>query len=312
MYALVLPGQGSQMPGMGKSVAEEFGSARRIYEEADEILGYRLSTLCFEGSEEELRQTVHAQPALFVTSAAIWTALRELTELTPVCVAGHSVGEYAALVTAGALDWQDGVKLVQARAQAMQGSAEQTPGTMAAVLGLDSEVVEAACREASSAGVVVVANYNCPGQVVISGEGDAVAKAAELCKSKGAKRVIPLRVSGAFHSPLMQTAAERFREALQAVTFRPPKIPVVANRTADVLPENTDFVSLLTEQLLHSVRWEESVRRMWELGARRFLEIGPGNVLSGLVRRTVPEAQTLEVHTAEDVRRALQILQTPE
>lgn len=312
MYALVFPGQGSQTPGMGKSVAEEFGSARRIYEEADEILGYRLSTLCFEGNEEGLRQTVHAQPALFVTSVAIWTALSELVELKPVCVAGHSVGEYAALVTAGALDWRDGLKLVRARAQAMQESAEQTPGTMAAVLGLDSESVESACREASAVGVVVVANYNCPGQVVISGESDAVAKVGELCRAKGAKRVIPLRVSGAFHSPLMRTAAERFREALQAVAFRPPKIPVVANRTADVLSEDTDFVSLLTEQLLHSVRWEESVRRMWELGARRFLEMGSGNVLSGLVRRTVPEAQMLEVHTAEDVRRAWQILQIPE
>ncbi len=308
MTALVFPGQGSQTPGMGKSVAEEFGSARRVYEEADEILGYGLSALCFEGSEEELRQTVHAQPALFVTSIAVWHALCELVELKPVCVAGHSVGEYAALVSAGVLDWRDGLKLVQARAQAMQEAAERTPGAMAAVLGLDAGAVEAACREASSAGVVVVANLNCPGQVVISGESEAVAKAGELCKAKGAKRVIPLRVSGAFHSPLMQDAAERFREALQAVTFHPPKIPVVANRTADVLPEDTDFVALMTEQLLNPVRWEESVRRMWEMGARLFVELGAGDVLSGLVRRTVAEAQTLGVHTAEDVRRAAEAL----
>lgn len=308
MTALVFPGQGSQTPGMGKRVAEEFGSARRVYEEADEILGYGLSALCFEGSEEELRQTVHAQPALFVMSIAVWHALYELVELKPVCVAGHSVGEYAALVSAGVLDWRDGLKLVQARAQAMQEAAERTPGAMAAVLGLDAEAVEAACREASSAGIVVVANLNCPGQVVISGESEAVAKAGELCKARGAKRVIPLRVSGAFHSPLMQDAAERFREALQAVTFHPPKIPVVANRTADVLPEDTDFVALMTEQLLNPVRWEESVRRMWEMGARLFVELGPGEVLSGLVRRTVADAQTLGVHTAEDVRRAAEVL----
>ncbi len=308
MLALVFHGQGSQTPGMGKSVAEEFAVARRLFEEADEILGYRLSALCFEGIEEDLRQTIHAQPALFVTSVAVWSALGELVELTPVCVAGHSVGEYAALVAAGALDWQDGLKLVRARAQAMQEAAERSAGTMAAVLGLDADTVETACRQASSVGVVVVANRNCPGQVVISGEVDAVARAGELCKEQGAKRVLPLRVSGAFHSPLMAPAAERFREALQAVTFRTPKIPVVANRTADVLADNTDFVALLTEQLLHSVRWEESVRRMWDLGARQFAELGPGDVLSGLIRRTVPEAQTLNVHTAEQVRQTAQML----
>lgn len=308
MFALVFPGQGSQASGMGRSVAEEFAVARRIFEQADEIVGYRLSALCFEGSEEELRQTVHAQPALFVTSIAVWSALSELVELNPVCVAGHSVGEYAALVAAGVLSWQDGLKLVRARAQAMQEAAERSAGTMAAVLGLDADAVEAACMEASPAGIVAVANRNCPGQVVISGEVDAVARASELCKQRGARRVVPLRVSGAFHSPLMAPAAERFRAALEGVTFRTPKIPVVANRTADVLADDTDFVALLTEQLLHSVRWEESVRRMWELGARRFAELGPGDVLTGLVRRTVPEAQTISVHTAEQVREAAEAL----
>lgn len=308
MYALVFPGQGSQTPGMGKEIAEAFASARRVYEEADEILGYRLSALCFEGSEEELRQTVRAQPALFVTGVATWCALSEVAELRPLCVAGHSVGEYAALVTAGVLEWQDGLRLVRARAEAMQAAAESSSGTMAAVLGLDAEEVEGACREASSAGVVVVANRNCPGQVVISGETGAVARAGELCKAKGAKRVIPLRVSGAFHSPLMQPAAERFREALQEVTFRPPKGCVVANRTADVLGAETDFAALLAEQLLHQVRWEESVRRMWELGARLFVELGPGDVLSGLIKRTIAEAQTLTVRNAEEVRRVAEVL----
>ncbi|MGC8783292.1 MAG: ACP S-malonyltransferase [Armatimonadota bacterium] len=310
MYALVFPGQGSQAPGMGKEIAEAFASARKVYEEADELLGYRLSALCFEGDEEELRQTVHAQPALFVTSVATWYALSEQVELHPVCVAGHSVGEYAALVAAGVLEWQDGLKLVRARAEAMQAAAERSQGTMAAVLGLDAQAVEAACAEASSAGVVCVANYNCPGQVVISGEADAVARAAELCRAKGAKRVIPLRVSGGFHSPLMQPAAERFRQTLQEVRFHPSKVRVVSNRTADVLGTETDFVALLTEQLLHSVRWEESVRRMWEMGARLFAELGPGDVLSGLIRRTVAEAQTLAVHTAEDVHRAAHLLKS--
>jgi [acyl-carrier-protein] S-malonyltransferase len=211
VYALVFPGQGSQSLGMGKEIAEAFAPARKIYEEADDILGYRLSALCFEGGEEELRQTVHAQPALFVTSVATWYALNETVEVNPVCVAGHSVGEYAALVAAFVLEWRDGLRLVRARAEAMQEAAERSPGTMAAVLGLDADAVESACAEASSAGVVCVANRNCPGQVVISGEAEAVAKAGELCKAKGAKRVIPLRVSGAFHSPLMQPAAERFR-----------------------------------------------------------------------------------------------------
>ncbi len=310
MYALVFPGQGSQARGMGKEIAEAFASARKVYEEADELLGYRLSALCFEGDEEELRQTVHAQPALFVTSVATWYALSEQVELHPVCVAGHSVGEYAALVAAGVLEWQDGLRLVRARAEAMQAAAEGSQGTMAAVLGLDVEAVETACTEASSAGVVCVANYNCPGQVVISGKADAVARAAELCRAKGAKRVIPLRVSGGFHSPLMQPAAERFRQALQGVRFRPPKVRVVANRTADVLGTETDFVALLTEQLLHSVRWEESVRRMWELGARLFVELGAGDVLSGLIRRTVAEAQTLAVHTVEGVHRAAEMLRS--
>lgn len=308
MVAVVFPGQGSQTPGMGKEIAEAFASARRVYEEADEILGYRLSALCFEGSDEELRQTIHAQPALFVTSVATWFALGELVEVKPVCVAGHSVGEYAALVAAGVLEWQDGLRLVHARAQAMQAAAEKSPGTMAAVLGLDADTVEAACAEASSAGVVCVANRNCPGQVVISGEAQAVAQAGELCKAKGAKRVIPLRVSGAFHSPLMQSAAEQFREALQKVHFRPPKVPVVANRTAEVISAETDFVTLLTEQLLHSVRWEESVRRMWESGARLFVEVGPGDVLSGLIKRTIAEAQTLTVRSAEEVHRAAEVM----
>lgn len=308
MYALVFPGQGSQSPGMGKEIAEAFAPARKIYEEADDILGYRLSALCFEGGEEELRQTVHAQPALFVTSVATWYALNETVEVNPVCVAGHSVGEYAALVAAGVLEWRDGLRLVRARAEAMQEAAERSPGTMAAVLGLHADAVESACAEASSAGVVCVANRNCPGQVVISGESEAVAKAGELCKAKGAKRVIPLRVSGAFHSPLMQPAAERFRAALQQVTFRPPKVAVVANRTADVLNAETDFVALLTEQLLHSVRWEESVRRMWEMGARLFVELGPGDVLSGLVRRTIADAQTCTVRNAEELHRAAELL----
>ncbi|MCS6831436.1 MAG: ACP S-malonyltransferase [bacterium] len=309
MYALVFPGQGSQTPGMGREIAEAFASAQRVYEEADEILGYRLSTLCFEGSEEELRQTVHAQPALIETGEAKWQALNELLELIHVCVAGHSVGEYAALVASGVLQWQDGLRLVRARAESMQAAAEIAPGSMAAVLGLDAEAVEAACIQASSTGVVCVANYNCPGQVVISGEVDAVTHASELCKARGAKRVVPLRVSGAFHSPLMQTAAERFRQVLQETAFRPPKIPVVANRTADVLDVKTDFTALLTEQLLHAVRWEESVFRMWELGARLFLELGPGDVLSGLIKRTVVEAQTLTVRNVEELRRAAQILQ---
>lgn len=308
MYALVFPGQGSQAVGMGKSVSESFASARRVFNEADEILGYRLSALCFEGNEEELRRTVHAQPALFTTSVAIYTALSDLSELKPLCVAGHSVGEYAALVAAGVLDWHDGLRLVQARALAMQEAAERSPGAMAAVLGLDTAAVEVACQEASSVGVVVVANRNCPGQVVISGEREAVERAGELCKAQGAKRVLPLRVSGGFHSPLMLDAAERFRESLQAVVFRTPKIPVVANRTAKALGEETDFVSLMTEQLLHSVRWEESVRRMWDLGARLFAELGSGDVLSGLIRRTLPEAQTLTVHTAEQVVEAAEVL----
>lgn len=308
MYALVFPGQGSQTPGMGREIAGASALARRTYEEADEILGYPLSEMCFEGPEEELRQTVHAQPALFVTSVATWLALGERVELRPLCVAGHSVGEYAALAAAGVFDWQDGLRLVQARAQAMQTAAEKSPGTMAAVLGLEADAVEAACAEASSAGVVCVANRNCPGQAVISGEAQAVHRAAELCKAKGAKRVVPLRVSGAFHSPLMQSAAEQFREALQKVHFRPPKVPVIANRTAEVVGAETDFVALLTEQLLHSVRWEEIVRRMWELGARLFVELGPGDVLSGLIARTVAEAQTLHIRNAEEMSRAADLL----
>jgi [acyl-carrier-protein] S-malonyltransferase len=288
--ALLFPGQGSQSVGMGRDLAERFPAARAVYEEADDVLGTALSRLCWEGPEDELTLTVNAQPALFVHAAAVWALARD-AGLDVVCAAGHSLGEFSAWHAAGSLTFADALRTVRHRGELMLRSGRERPGTMAAVLGLDDAVVEGVCREASGDGSVVVpANFNTPGQVVVSGDAEAVARAAPMLVAAGARKVQPLAVSGAFHSPLMRVAEEGLRAALAGVRFDPPRFPVVSNVTARPVDDPVEGASLLVEQLTSPVRWAESVRTMLELGAERFLELGPGRVLVGMLKRIDPAA----------------------
>ena len=291
--AFVFPGQGSQCVGMGRKLAESHPIAADVFARADAALGYSISELCFNGPEEELKQTVNTQPALFVTSVAAYEVARE-KGLTPAFAAGHSIGEYAALYAAGAFTLEEGLKLVRTRARLMQEAAQANPGTMAAILGLSPEQVSEAVAKAAGAGVVTAANFNSPIQTVISGEAAAVAKASEIASEMGAKRVVPLNVSGAFHSPLMQNAADAMYEALKAAEIRDLKTPVVTNCTADFETTAAEVRDNLAKQITGTVRWVESVDKMLDAGAEAFVELGSGNVLAGLIKRIAPEAETIE------------------
>lgn len=282
--AFVFPGQGSQHVGMGKKLVERFPAAADVFQRADEILGYSLSELCFYGPEDDLKQTIHTQPALFVTSVAAYKAVKE-KGIAPAFTAGHSIGEYAALYAAGAFSLEEGLSLVKTRARLMQESAEANPGAMAAVLGLSAEQVKEVVSRASDAGIVCAANFNSPIQTVISGESAAVKKASEVASEMGAKRVVPLNVNGAFHSPLMQSAADSLMEALKAAQVNNLILPVVANYTADFETEASEVRDNLAKQITGSVRWVESVQRMLDEGAEGFIELGPGSVLAGLIKR---------------------------
>ena len=281
--AFLFPGQGSQAVGMGKALAERFPAARETFDSADRILGYKLSTLCWEGPEDQLKLTSNAQPALLTTSVA---ALRLLSAagVTPAAVAGHSLGEYSACVAAGALDFEDALRLVRKRGELMQSAGVEWPGTMAAILGMTREQVEDVCREAAQGGVVQAANLNAPGQVVISGEIAAVERACELAKARGAKRAIRLEVSGAFHSPLMGAATTGLVEALRATSFRDARCPVFSNVAAEPATRSSAIRDALEKQLLGAVRWEDSMRKLRESGIDACVEIGAGKVLRGLLR----------------------------
>ncbi len=282
--AFLFPGQGSQAVGMGRSLAAAFPGARAAFETADAVLGIPLSRIAWEGPEEELRQTVHAQPALLAHGVAAWRAVAE-GGLEPAFTAGHSLGEYTACVAAGALDYEDALRLVHRRGQLMQQAGRERPGTMAAILGLDAAAVRDVCaRAAAAGGVVVAANLNGPAQVVISGEVPAVERACGLAREAGAKRAVGLPVSGAFHSPLMASAAEGLAAALDAAPFRDARCPVVVNVAAEPLTRAADLRAALKAQLLGAVEWERSLRRMLADGAEAFVEVGPGNVLRGLLR----------------------------
>nr|WP_315176907.1 ACP S-malonyltransferase [uncultured Flavobacterium sp.] len=288
MKAYVFPGQGAQFTGMGKDLYENSALAKKLFEKANEILGFRITDIMFEGTAEELKETKVTQPAVFLHSVILAKTLGE--DFKPEMVAGHSLGEFSALVANGALSFEDGLKLVSQRALAMQKACEIKPSTMAAVLGLADNIVEEVC--ASIDGIVVAANYNCPGQLVISGETSAVEKACEAMKAAGAKRALLLPVGGAFHSPMMEPAREELAAAIEATTFSAPICPVYQNVTASAVSDPAEIKKNLIIQLTAPVKWTQSVQQMIKDGATLFTEVGPGKVLAGLIGKIDKEAVT--------------------
>ena len=285
MKAFVFPGQGAQFTGMGKDLYENNQTAKELFEKANDILGFSITSIMFEGDADELKQTRVTQPAVFLHSVIRTICIGD--EFQPDMVGGHSLGEFSALVAAGALDFEDGLKLVYARAQAMQKACEAAPGTMAAIIGLPDETVEEVCNEITSQGngVVVPANYNCPGQLVISGNVDAVNAACEKLKEAGAKRALVLPVGGAFHSPLMKPAKDELQIAIEATEFHTPRCPIYQNVDGKAHTDAADIKQNLIAQLTSSVRWTQEVNNMLEAGAVDFTECGPGKALQGMIAK---------------------------
>jgi len=302
--AFLFPGQGSQKAGMGRSLYDNSPAARMVWDEADSTLAAPVSSLAFEGPDDLLRQTRNAQTALFVSEVAAFRALQD-RGVRPAYCAGHSIGEYAALVAAGALSLEQGLKLVQVRASAMERAAAERPGTMAAVIGLAAELLKSILEEASSAGAVHIANFNSPEQVVISGEAAAVELAGRLASEAGAKRVLPLAVSGGFHSPLMQAAAAELADVLAGAVISGPVVPVVLNVTADFARGAEDIRECLARQVVSQVRWHESIIRLVESGCDAAVEVGPGRVLTGLLKRMDGAPAASNVETADDLESAV-------
>ena len=289
MKAYVFPGQGAQFVGMGKDLYETSAIAKELFDKANDILGFNITEIMFNGTDEELKQTKVTQPAVFLHSVIL---AKTLPDFKPEMVAGHSLGEFSALVANGTLAFEDALQLVYQRAMAMQKACEITPSTMAAVLNLDDKVVEDIC--ASIDGVVVAANYNCPGQLVISGETKAVELACEKMKEAGAKRALILPVGGAFHSPMMEPAREELAAAIEATTFHDPICPVYQNVTANAVSDPAEIKANLITQLTAPVRWTQSVQQMITDGATSFTEVGPGKVLMGLINKINKDAETIK------------------
>jgi len=289
MNAYIFPGQGAQFSGMGLDLYENSPLAQELFENANDILDFHITDVMFEGSAEDLKQTKITQPAIFLHSVILAKTLGD--NFKPDMVAGHSLGEFSALVANGTLSFEDGLKLVSQRALAMQKACELQPSTMAAVLGLEDAVVEKVCNDIQ--GIVVAANYNCPGQLVISGEIEAINTACETLKAEGARRALVLPVGGAFHSPLMEPAREVLAAAIENTTFSKPNCPIYQNVTANAVLDETAIKTNLISQLTAPVRWTQSVQQMITDGATHFTEVGPGKVLQGLVRKINREAQTM-------------------
>ena len=288
MKAYIFPGQGAQFPGMGRNLYEQSAQAKELFESANDILGFRITDIMFDGSDEDLKQTNVTQPAIFLHSVILAKELGD--SFNPSMVAGHSLGEFSALVSAGALTFEDGLKLVAARANAMQKACLIQPSTMAAILGLDDYTVEDICQRISE--VVVPANYNCPGQLVISGTIEGVDKACELMTEAGAKRALKLNVGGAFHSPLMEAARVELQQAIEATRISEPVCPIYQNIDAKPYRDVASIKHNLTAQLTGAVRWTQTVEHMLEDGATSFIEVGPGNVLQGLVKKVNRTVET--------------------
>ncbi|TAL17230.1 [acyl-carrier-protein] S-malonyltransferase [bacterium] len=308
-YALVFPGQGSQYAGMGLELAKQYREAQAVFKEADAALGRPLSSLIENGPREELALTWNTQPAILTASVAVFRALSSRVSLRPIAMAGHSLGEYSALVASGAMEFSDAVRIVEKRGQFMQEAVPVGEGAMYAVLGLDTARVEAICAEHSTGGkLAAVANDNCPGQVVISGHADTLLKVAEALKSAGAKRAVKLEVSAPFHCSLMNPAAEKLAGELAKVKFSTPIFPVVANADAKRNTDSARIPELLRKQVFSPVLWQGCVKALSEMGADTFIEVGPGKVLSGLIKRIEEKAAVLNVENAETLDACIKVL----
>ena len=305
--AFVFPGQGSQYVGMGKALFDVSETARHVFKRADDLLGFGLSGMCFEGPEHELNDTINAQPAILTVSVACLSALRERWQslgqvVAPRYVAGHSLGEFTALVAADVIDFESALLLVRERGRLMKENGTERPGGMLAVLGLDREVVEGVVADASASGVITLANANSPGQIVLSGEGPALDRAADLARERGAARVVRLPISIASHSPLMARAAAQFGEIVARLPLRQPRIPIVANITGQILTSADDIRKELADHILKPVQWTASVVEMVARGSAEFLEIGPGQVLTGLIRRISQDSRVVTLNDREVAR----------